>query len=187
MHSFLITCSISAFIGCDNHLLWISSPSWIIWTHYFTSCSLREIIQPLHHFNVWLLIIVFFFFLLALMEQTLAGLPVQHSQCMVSAETCLQRRWQKSRGGHMKPILLHLDHHGYLLTTPAATTAAGAHEQNAPLPPRSGTTDAALERVPLAPILGEPRAKQTTLTKNISPCVCNTWDIVCKPTWETRD
>lgn len=37
MYSFLIICSISAFIGCGNPLLWISFPSWINWSHYFTS------------------------------------------------------------------------------------------------------------------------------------------------------
>lgn len=45
MNSFLIICSISAFTGCDDHLFWIQSPSWIIWTHYFASRPLRGTIS----------------------------------------------------------------------------------------------------------------------------------------------
>lgn len=66
------TCSVSAFIGRGNHLFWISSPpSWMTLTHCFTTCSRWDVIRPLHHFHVWLLIIVRFYvvvFLLAFME-----------------------------------------------------------------------------------------------------------------------
>lgn len=35
---------------------------------------------------------------------------------------------------------------------PAATTAAGVREQNTPIPPHSGMTDAVLQHVPLPPV-----------------------------------
>ena len=176
MHSFLIICSISASIGCDNHLLWISSPSWIIWIHYFTSCSLWGIIQPLLSHD-WLLIIhseILCFFLSCFYgtDKGVWGLPVQHSQCVwtASVETRLQGRWQRKQWWPCIPWwnpFCRSSITAALVDDASCNSSGRCGRTKHAASQRSGTTDAVLQHVPRAPILGEPWAKQTTLTGSI--------------------